>query len=309
MRPNKFLIYAPPFRPDDGGAIVLHRLCALLNELGHEAYLTRLFIGGVMYPQNFLRPLGSLIKYLLFTRFTKFQTHSNWFTPVLSFPPRSLGRDWVVVYPEIVFGNPLQAECVVRWFLHRPGFHMGKFFFGSGEYHIDFNAFAKDFSYPGSKMAHASLNVLALPFEYYNLEGALPFEQRRGTAYCLRKGIGKQPVHDVCDSVLIDGKSHTEVADIFKRVKRFISYDPYTAYSSFAVLCGAESVVVPDSGLTKEGWYSDPADRFGVAYGFDDLDWARDTAPEVLARLKAKETRSIESVKNFVEDALLFFEN
>jgi hypothetical protein len=308
MRPIKFLIYAPPFQTDDGGAIVLHRLCALLNDLGYEAYLARLFVGSPIYPQNFLRPLVSLVKYFLLSHFTKLQTNPEWSTPVLSSPSHPLGRDWIVVYPEIVFGNPLQAECVVRWFLHRPGFHMGQFFFGCGEYHVDFNAFAKDFSYPGSRMAKAALNVLAFPFEYYNLDGALPPKLRNGTAYCIRKGKGKPFLHDVSNSVLIDGKSHAEVAAIFKRVNRFISYDPHTAYSWFAVLCGAESVVVPDSGVPKHGWYPDPADRYGVAYGFDDLDWAKQTAPEVLARLKAKEAQSIESVKRFAEDALQFFD-
>lgn len=308
MRSGKFLIYAPPFREDDGGGIVLHRLCALLNELGHEAYLSRLFIGEAFYPNNFLRPLKSLIKFLLLERFTKLRTHPKWPTPVLSLPPSPLGRDWVVVYPEIVFGNPLQAECVVRWFLHRPGFHTGNLFFGAGEYHVDFNSFSRDFSYPGSRMASSPLNVLSIPFDCYNLDGALPLEQRKGTAYCIRKGKGRELVHDTNDSVLIDGKPHAEVAKILKRVKTFISYDPYTAYSSFAVLCGAESVVIPEPGITKTEWFPDPADRYGVAYGVDDLDWARQTASEVLVRMKTKEALSKENVKKFAEDALAFFD-
>ncbi|AXS80363.1 hypothetical protein HYN24_10225 [Dechloromonas sp. HYN0024] len=108
---------------------------------------------------------------------------------------------------------------------------------------------------------------------------------------------------------MIDGKSHAEVAAIFKRVKTFISYDTYTAYSSFAVLCGAASVVIPDHGVDKYAWYPDPADRYGVAYGFEDIEWALETAPRVLDRMLVKEADSLKNVSLFAEDVLQYFEN
>lgn len=307
MKTKKFLIFAPSYRPDDGGGVVLHRLCALLNELGHEAYLTRLFNGAPVYGNDFIVPLFTLAKHSLLRGLTPFRIHPKWSTPVLSHPPCPLGAEWIVVYPEVVFGNPLQAKFVVRWFLHRPAFHTGRIFFGLGEYHVDFNEFASDFHFPGCRKASFPLNVLSFPFEYYNLEDTSSPEQRKGAAYCLRKGKGKPLVHDMRDSILIDGKQHAEVAAIFKRVKTFVSYDPHTAYSSFAVLCGAESVVIPDSGVSKEEWYSDPADRYGVAYGCDDLDWARQTASRVFSRMKEKEAQSLESVRRFAEDVLRYF--
>ena len=33
----RFVIYAPRYRSDSGGAIVLHKLCDVLNGLGHRA--------------------------------------------------------------------------------------------------------------------------------------------------------------------------------------------------------------------------------------------------------------------------------
>jgi hypothetical protein len=309
MPVKKFLIFAPAFREDDGGGVVLHRLCALLNELGHEAYVTRLFDGEPVYPNNFIKPLFTLLRRGVWRRFSKYKTNPAWSTPVLKSPGMPMGDDWVVIYPEIIFGNPLQAKNVVRWFLFRPGFHTGRIFYGQDEYHVDFNDFVGDFYFPGTYKSKSILNVLSFPFEHYNLEGALSCHSREGSAYCLRKGKDKPIQHELRDSILIDGKSHAEVAAIFKRVKRFISYDAYTAYSSFAVLCGAESVVVPDVGVDKEYWYPDVADRYGVAYGFDDSEWAHSTSDRVLLRMKEKESRSKENVRLFAEHVMGYFDN
>lgn len=306
---KKFLIFAPPYRETDGGGIVLHRLCALLRELDYEAYLTRSFNGMPVYQNDFVKPLYVLIKRAILRFVSPFKTNSAWDTPILKTPDTLLGPEWVVIYPEITFGNPLRAQNVVRWFLYQPGFHTGMVFYGPKEFHVDFNLFASDFNYPGCYKSEFPLNVLSFPFEYYNLDGAVPEELRVGTAYCLRKGKEKKIQHDLSDSILIDGKSHAEVSKIFKRVKRFISYDAYTAYSSFAVLCGAESVVIPDPGGDKTQWYPDPADRYGVAYGFDDFEEARVTADKVLPRMKDKERRSLENVQRFADEIHEFFRN
>lgn len=307
MSAKKFIIFAPSYRATNGGGVVLHRLCALLNDLGYEAYLTRFYNGVPVYSNNFLHPLSRLVGRSLWNVFTPFRVHPGWDTPLIKNPKIPLGDEWIAVYPEIVFGNPLRAKSVVRWLLHKPGFHDGYFMFGNSEYHIDFNSFAQDFFYPGCKKADFSLNVVNFPYDKFNKVGALPKELRKGTAYCLRKGRGKRIVHDLRDSVFIDGMSHDRVASIFKRVKTFISYDPYTAYSSFAVLCGAESVVIPDPGVDKASWFPNSEDRLGVAYGFEDIAWARATASGVLGRMQAQEIATVSNVKRFAEDVLQYF--
>ncbi len=304
---KKFLIFAPSFREDDGGGIVLHRLCALLNELGYEAYVTRLFNGEPVYPNQLISPLLNLMRHAAIRCFTRFKTNPIWATPIIRSPDFPLGDEWIVVYPEIVFGNPLLAKNVVRWFLYRPGFHTGKVFFGEREFHVDISAFSQGFCYPDAAKSTSPLYVVSFPFEFYNKDGAVPVDLRHGTAYCLRKGKGKRIVHDLNDSELIDGKSHAEVSAILKRVRTFISYDPYTAYSHFAVWCGADSVVVPDEGLDKTQWIEQEADRYGLAYGFDDIEWARETADLVLPRVMEKENQSKENVRRFAKEVLAYF--
>lgn len=305
--PKKFLVFAPSYNPEGGGDVVLHRLCAILNELGHEAWLHPYFSGMPAYPNNIPDVARSTLKWFIAKHFFRYRTRPDWNTPVLKRFDAAHSDDWIVIYPEIVFGNPLRAKNVVRWLLYKPGFHTGQIFYGSNDLLVSFNEFSDDFHFPGAHKSASRLYVLSFPFEHYNLEGALPPEQRSGTAYCLRKGKGRPIVHDLDNSILIDGMSHAEVASVFKRVKTFISYDLYTAFSSFAVLCGTASVVIPEPGRTREGWYENRAETYGVAYGFDDLAWARETADKVLGRLREKEALSIESVRQFVTEANQYF--
>src|SRR5206468_9783222 len=76
-----------------GGIRALHRLCHLLNEAGYSARLL---------PNRLDLP---------------FATNPAWNTPLHS---GSIG-DGIVIYPEVVSGNPLLARRVVRWALNFPG--------------------------------------------------------------------------------------------------------------------------------------------------------------------------------------------
>jgi len=38
-----------------------------------------------------------------------------------------------------------------------------------------------------------------------------------------------------------------------------------------AAMCGCTPVVIPDPGLTREQWTPEGGDRYGVAYGVDDV--------------------------------------
>jgi hypothetical protein len=133
------------------------------------------------------------------------------------------------------------------------------------------------------------------------------FGKRSGTCYILRKGKGRPIVHDLTDSTLVDDFNHVEMAAIFNQVEMCISYDPYTMYSRYAALCGAISVIIPENGLTKEAWKSDEQQRYGLAYGFDDIPYACQTQPLLLANLQEREIQADQSVKNFIARCNDFF--
>ena len=302
---KKFIVFSQSYDERSGGPVVLHKLCSILNDQGCEAYLYPFFKSFELSKESYWPAFFGLMKSVIKKIFFKYRTNSVLNTPLYKGRKQNFGDEWIVIYPEIVFGNPLGAKNVVRWFLHQPGFHTGKVYYGKNELYYKFNSAILDFTYQGSKTSEVELKVIHYPLEHYNKNGVA--QNRKGSAYCLRKGKNKVIQHDLEDSILIDGMSHEDVANIFKRVKVFISYDTYTAYSIFATLCGCDSVVIPDDGVEKNDWYSNPTDRYGISYGLNDIENARETKDMVLKHVRQEEKKSEESVKYFINEVDRYF--
>lgn len=300
----KYVIYAPAYHEDSGGIIALHRLCHLINECGGEAYLYPFVPSFELHHHN-ITHIGLYTKAIYEAiNLANYRINGAFKTPVLppgeNFVP---GNDCIVIYPEITFGNPLRAKNVVRWLLHNPGHHTGKICYGAGEIYYRYaDYFVDDFKFPGSEMSALLLRIQYTPFDLYQERPDEPRRERSGIAYCIRKGKGRAMVHDIADSILIDGKAHQEVAAIFKSVKRFISYDPQTYYSYLAAIAGCESVVVPPDGTTKEQWKPNLEDRYGLAYGFDDIEFALATRQLAVDRQISLDRDSRRSAREFMTD-------
>lgn len=302
---RKFIIFAPPYNEKQGGTICLHKLVDLLNRKGFEAYIYPSFENIVLNRKNLTVPLLKLAREFL-RAIIKFKVNKNLNTPIFRGPSKLLWtNEWVVVYGEQISGNPLKARNVVRWLLHQPGYHTGEINYGFNELHIKFNEAIRDFHYPNSRLADFTMPIIHYPLELYNEAGAS--SERAGIAYCIRKGKGKPIEHELRDSILIDNLSHKEISKIFKRAEIFISYDTYTAYSRFAALCGCDSVVIPDKNITKEKWYPNPSDSYGVAYGLQDIYNARKTRPLLQKKITQEIEASLQIVERFANYADSYF--
>ena len=304
---KKVLIISPRYQENSGGVVALHKLCSILNKIGYESFLHPYF-ESYHLPKNdlknsFLSFLDRRIKYSL----RGYKTNPIFETPVLYSTKDINWDEWIIVYPETVVGNPLGAKHIVRWLLHNPGYHLGDFLYGPGELYFKFSSGISDFHFPGSLTSSMNLKVIHYPLEFYNTKNVS--SQRSGTAYCIRKGKNKPIEHHLKDSYLIDDKSHKEVSEIFKKVKTFISYDTLTAYSVFAVLCGCQSVVIPDPGVTIDEWYPDPADRHGISYGFSNMEEAAATKHLVEPRVLKEHDEAIETVKVAFKEVDSYFKN
>lgn len=305
---QKFIIFSPPYNEKSGGIVVLHKLCHLLNELGHDARLYPHNEQFIIDKNNFFKTLIVFLKFEIKALFKGYKTNSSLNTPIMN-PQKKpkISDDTIVIYSELVLGNPLKAKNVVRWLLHQPGFHTGKVMYNPGELLFKFNSAIDDFNYPGSKTSTQELKVIHYPLEHYNLE-ELP-AKKKGVAYCIRKGKHKKLVHDLSSSTLIDNLSHKEVAKVFKKSKQFISYDTYTAYSIFAVLCGCESIVIPDKNTSETEWYPKETDRYGIAYGFKNIEKANSTAHLVKQHITNEEQKSLTNVEHAVVEINDYFFN
>lgn len=295
----QFVIFAPPYDPDVGGYIALHYLCHLLNELGHPAFLVPRFWSAEISPLDSEERLKALMAQREAIRQQPFVINPAWNTPIYRKPWRGIAQrtDTVVVYPESEFGNPLRGRHVARWLLHDPGFHQKEVYFVPGEVHFRYLEMHQPVRMPWIEVVDTLLTVSHIPWEHYHppAEGA----QRSGTAYLLRKSRHRPLVHEVEGSIKVDGMSHAQIGEICRQVRTFISYDTRTLYSHLAALAGADSIVVPEDGVSVEAWQPDPALRAGVAYGFDDLAAARASQPVVRDTLQKLADRSRHSVAGF----------
>ncbi|MBD3839357.1 MAG: hypothetical protein IE878_03090 [Epsilonproteobacteria bacterium] len=131
----KFIIYSHRYDINSGGLIVLHFLCHLLNNLGYEAYLWPSY-RPIFNNKRPIKSLGQFVKYYRKELHRSFIVNKNWNTPIAKRGQEL--ENAIVIYPEVVDGNPLNAKDVVRWLLHKPGFHGGKINFGVKDMIIGF---------------------------------------------------------------------------------------------------------------------------------------------------------------------------
>lgn len=300
---KEFLIYAPPYDPNSGGCIVLHKLCDLINRSGRQAYIYPNLPSFELNAGNWadLPRMKEQIDYAM-NLYDNFTTNPSFITPVIK-PEFAhfASDDQIIIYPEITFGNPLKAKNIIRWMLYYPGFHTGKVYFSPNELHYLYNStFGEGHDFPTCKRSNTILNIRHLPIDIYNKKNK---HDRSGTAYCLRKQKNYELMHDQSDSICIDGKSHEEIAEIFSKIKTFISYDPCTAYSAFAVLSGCDSIIVP----SDQHFEGHLMERNGIAYGFNDLQRASNTRHLLVESLLSYNTNNTKLIEIFIRETDQYF--
>lgn len=288
MKP-RYLVVAPPYDPDSGGSIFLHELVHALNSLGASAALWP--INRRLKEDWKGRARDIVRRPSLLWRPRPMVTASGLRTPIAL--RSDLTRHSIVVYPEIVLGNPLRARKVVRWLLYRPGlrdpfqFGQNEMFFRAGEMS----------DLPELTGGAPDLFLWKVNPVYCNAGQA----GRKGACFLVRKGADKRRVPQTEGAIQIDGLSHSEIAEIFNRCEVFYSYDEASFYSQYAAICGCRSVVIPGLYPSREAWVREhPVAEFGVAYGLDDLAHADKTRHRVIELLRAKEAAGLESVRQFI---------
>jgi hypothetical protein len=190
-------------------------------------------------------------------------------------------RSAIAVYPEIVDGDPLGCGRVVRWLLHRPGHHTGRIEYGRNDLFFYYQEAFDDPAY--NRDRDARLTLTWFNDDYLQTNDGV----REGSAYLIRKGKGRALTHHPPDAICIDDLTHRERAAVFNRVRTFYSYDLYSMYGLYAARCGCIPIVVPDPALPREVWTPNPVDRYGIAYGEEDVSWAVETRPLLMDHLQA----------------------
>ena len=295
----KFIMYAPPYDEQSGGSIVLHKLCDLLNKQGHTALLWPMskprFTWG--RPLHFCARAAAYYGSRLYRK--RFSVRKAFDTPIAV---DSDIADSIVIYPETVNNNPLSAAHYARWFLHRPGFHTGKYKYKNGELYF---CYQEAFNSPELGMIYGGKLTVTESFrDIYKFTNTAP---RTKICHMVRKGKGRRDLPSLANCWVVDDLGHHELAGAFNECTHCYFYDLHTMYSAYAVLCGCIPIIVPLPGVNKEQWIPEEELRLGLAYGEGDISHALATRDLLIARMDRDEELNNESVRRFVAVVRDFF--
>jgi len=276
MKP--FIIYTYDYSPGVGGIKVMHKLCDLLNNNGFESYLMPINIRDDFY------------------------ICSDYNTPIISQNILDNIEDTIVVYPEGIHGNPLNAKNVVRWILGPP--------------------LQKDFeTYSKSDLIYWYMDYYYIDFlgqkenklfitEFHDDIFTNINYKRQGSCYTIRKATPKILVHPE-NSYFISFDSAGDLinlANLFNKTEKFYCYDNYTFLYTQAAMCGCISIVIPDRIKTKKQWLEgSKLNKYGVAYGEDDISRALKTLPLLFEEIEKIKLEMSKEVIKFGENCNKIF--
>jgi len=290
-RKPKFIVCAPRYSETSGGSIALHKLAQLLGTLGYDALfwpLHRVKLRALPFSGAWWRKYSYIATRLYRPRYSTIPGS------ILRFATKSDIDDSIVIYPDIVGGNPLEARRYVRWFLYHINVHDEKAVSDGDLYFCYQEAFNHDYD----RMKYGG--TLHVTHWFLDIYKQTNFGDRSGACYMIRKGKSRPDLPSFRGKIVVDGMDHQSLAGIFNEKKYCYFFDAYTGYSSYAAACGCIPVIVPLPGMERNTWEPNGGKKLGIAYGESDIPYAIETRPLLLQRLADAESKSLDSVRHFV---------
>lgn len=237
--------------------------------------LKRNFKGVTYYPHASLSVRGVKVKWL----------------PIFS------KKNTIVIYPEIVKGNPLKVKNVVRWLLYHYKFENDKTAYSSTDFFI---AYRKIFN---SSTLNPHNHTLKLYYFNKDLYKHYNFGERKGVCYILRKGKNRTDLPKTFDGpVYDDDMPQEELVKMFNEHAYCYIYDTQTFYAKIAAVCGCIPIVMLEKNKTERDYLSEEEKHYGVAYGNtkEQIEYAKSTRELLLKSLDYDEMNK-QNVLNFIE--------
>jgi hypothetical protein len=223
-------------------------------------------------------------------------------------------KNSVVIYPEITKGNPLNAKHVVRWLLYNVNQDVRETYTDS------------DFIFPYgnqnklvSEFKNINSELIAMNFYFDKFENQNKPE-RKGFCHIIHKHTSPNAdffLSELGSTNLSDWKisgSFEYLNREFNNHEYFICYDQLSFWPQIAALCGCK-VIVMNTPNNINSYYEyettpeqykmeNPLKKYGIAFGFDDLQWSINTLHLVEDHLKNIDNENKKTVENFIK----FFE-
>ncbi|MBU1979129.1 MAG: glycosyltransferase [Gammaproteobacteria bacterium] len=186
------------------------------------------------------------------------------------------GRVPIVVYPEVISGNPLDGRIVVRWLLNQPGHISGDKYFSDDDL-----IFAYDPSYLPAGIYGEILHIPTCDLSIFNNDNNPYDDVRESVCFYANKYLGKggaltEHVKNAVSLCQDQNLKHAEIAAILRKSKLLYVYEP-TALIAEALLCGC-----PVSVIETDYWRNNTANYSYLT------DWGvvMDDRPESVALAK-----------------------
>lgn len=207
-----------------------------------------------------------------------------------------------IIYPEIIWGNPLNFKNVIRWILYDPDTWGNTKTWGETDLIYKFCEYFTIENDSKTEKNYLRINDFKLDI-FYNKN----LNIRTQDCHLFRKFKGTFQIYYSNTSKCLDGNLYTlkELSEIFNTTNTFICYDNATYYSIMAALCGAVSVIIPDTkiNISKDEFIKKfPIFKYGVAYGMNDIDWAKSTMHLVKDYLLTLDNESDILLDMFIEN-------
>jgi hypothetical protein len=206
-------------------------------------------------------------------------------------------KNSIVIYPEVVFGNPLDADNVVRWLLNKTKYKDIPNAYFTTDLFIAYRDVFNDVDLNPNKYI---LNQLYFNLELYNRYN---YGERKGKCYIIRKGAKRPDLPSSFDGPVIDKLPEKEKVRLFNVCEYCYSYDTQTAYTSIAAICGCISIVVPEPGKSREDYRGEgDSPGYGIAYGDnkEEIEWALSTVDKL--------AESIDHTESNIKNAMYLIE-
>lgn len=285
-----------------GGIVAMHKLAYDLADRGHNVYI----FCEPEYPHQNIHTISSGL-----THSRGFANHYIWEGFVFPYDKT------VSIYPQIHRGNPFNTIHNVRWILYDTEWEIEKNY-DENDVYFNYGNF-KTFRKTDDK----KLTVFNYNFDklYQTNSG-----KRKGFCHLIHKHTppGGLEIFDKLDSFdLTNWKSkgaYDYLRENLNQYEYFLTYDQKSFYPLAAGLCGCKTIILnpgPSYEFAENAWsssekYSDsltpteyrllnPIQMFGVAYGWDDIQWANNTIGMVKDHLLELEKIDRKTVDNFVD--------
>ena len=202
----------------------------------------------------------------------------------------------VVIYPEIVRGNPYGVKNVARWILYHSKFDVEMTWSHKDSYFY-FSEFFDSFRNEDKML----LNI----FEF-NLDKLYDMNLKR-EGYCHVARPKTQLDYTLSEKYNSEDlfKGHMTfgiewLVEKFNQKKYFITYDDATYYSVMASLCGCISIILYDN--EKKDYLKDKIQthKYGIAYGVEEIDESIMTRDLLRPHLEKMTQDSLSSIDNFI---------